>query len=171
MSPDGKALSSGAPARIGNCKEQMSATKRMTFTRRMKPQDSEQISRLHGLITGKPVTDEFFTLLAVHVADVDSACFVAEFEGMIVGFAIARILSLSPEQGKSAWIAAMDVDPSFVEQEIGVELAGEILRHYERLGISAVQTSIRWNDGGRLSFFRNLGFERSEFMCLVKKPN
>jgi L-amino acid N-acyltransferase YncA len=65
----------------------------------------------------------------------------------------------------------MGVAPGFVEHEIGRELASQILRYYEKHGIRVVHTSIKWNDGGRLTLFKTLGFERSEFMNLTKKPN
>lgn len=149
----------------------MNSTKRSTFTRPMKLEDSVEISRLHGLAARGPVDAGFLRLLEAHIMDGESACFVAEFEGRVVGFIIARLLTLSFEQEKGAWIVAMGVAPGVAEQDIGVELAAEILRYCETRGISGVHASVKWNSGDRLSLFRLLGFERSEFMNLTKKLN
>lgn len=134
----------------------------------MKLEDFEKIAHLHGLIAKEPQPG-FAKLLKAHMADEDCAGFVAEFEGNIVGFMIGHLVTLSLEQEKSAWIAAMGVDPGFIEQDIGVELAAQILRYFEGRGISAVHTCLKWNDGGRLSLFKALGFKRSQFINLTKK--
>ena len=159
----------GAVALEGKLRRAMKSTKRMAIIREMKPEDSEEISHLHGLIATEPIDAEFTGLLGAPIIDGDSVCFVAEFEGRIVGFIIGRLLSLSFKQDKSGWIAAIGVDPRFIEHDIGMALTAEILKYYERQGIRAVHASVKWNSVDRLSLLRALGFERSDFINLTKK--
>jgi N-acetylglutamate synthase-like GNAT family acetyltransferase len=69
---------------------------------------------------------------------------------------------------RSAWIATMGVDPDFMGQGIGARLAKEIFAFYRAKGIDNVYTSVRWDSTDMLSFFKTLGFDRSNFINLRK---
>jgi N-acetylglutamate synthase-like GNAT family acetyltransferase len=69
---------------------------------------------------------------------------------------------------KSAWIATLGVDPNFMGQGIGASLAKEIFTYYKEHGIENVYTSVRWDSTDMLSFFKTLGFDRSNFINLRK---
>jgi N-acetylglutamate synthase-like GNAT family acetyltransferase len=71
-------------------------------------------------------------------------------------------------EAKSAWIATLGVDPNFMGMGIGASLAHEILRFYKTEGIENVYTSVRWDSTDLLSFFKTLGFDRSNFINLRK---
>jgi ribosomal protein S18 acetylase RimI-like enzyme len=98
----------------------------------------------------------------------DEACFVAELNGKIVGFMISYILTAGFGMPKSAWIATLGVDPNFMGQDIGATLAEEILNYYKAQGVENVYTSVRWDSTDLLSFFKTLGFDRSNFINLRK---
>jgi hypothetical protein len=53
-------------------------------------------------------------------------------------------------------------------QEIGASLAKEIFEYYKAHGIDNVYTSVRWDSTDLLSFFKTLGFDRSNFINLRK---
>ena len=67
---------------------------------------------------------------------------------------------------KSAWIATVGVEPEFMGQGIGKALAEEIFRFYSEKNIKNVYTSVRWDSTDMLSFFKTLGFDRSNFINL-----
>jgi ribosomal protein S18 acetylase RimI-like enzyme len=67
---------------------------------------------------------------------------------------------------KSAWIAMFGVDPKFMGQGIGKKLAEEVFAFYRHKGITNIHTSVRWDSTDLLSFFKTLGFDRSEFINL-----
>jgi N-acetylglutamate synthase-like GNAT family acetyltransferase len=69
---------------------------------------------------------------------------------------------------KSAWIATLGVDPTCMGQGIGESLAKEIFSYYKGQGIENVYTSVRWDSTDLLSFFKTLGFDRSNFINLRK---
>jgi N-acetylglutamate synthase-like GNAT family acetyltransferase len=72
---------------------------------------------------------------------------------------------------KSAWIASLGVDPKYMGQGIGKRLAQEIFDVYKEKGIQNIFTSVRWDSADLLSFFKTLGFDRSDFINLRKQLN
>jgi len=136
--------------------------------RRLKIDDAYEISKIYSSITQKPVKTDFKRLIEVHAQKDEDACFVAELDNKIVGFMISYILTLGFGIEKSAWIATLGVNPKFMGQGIGAKLAEEILKFYKDEGITNVYTSVRWDSPDLLSFFKTLGFDRSDFMNLRK---
>jgi len=136
--------------------------------RRLKIDDAYEISKIYSSITQKPVKTDFKRLLEVHAQKDEDACFVAELDNKIVGFMISYILTLGFGIEKSAWIATLGVNPKFMGQGIGGKLAEEILKFYKNEGITNVYTSVRWDSPDLLSFFKTLGFDRSNFINLRK---
>lgn len=147
----------------------MDPDEKIARIRQMRSEDSEEISKIYGGITKKLVEADFATLIQEHAQGKDSACFVAELDGTVVGFMISYILTLGFGIEKSAWIATMGVHPRYMGQGIGARLAAEIFKSYEAQGIRRVYTSVRWDSTDLLSFFRTLDFERSDFINLTKK--
>jgi ribosomal protein S18 acetylase RimI-like enzyme len=136
--------------------------------RRLKKEDADEISRIYAAITMKPVNDDFKRVVEEHARRDDEACFVAEQDKKIVGFMISYILTAGFGIAKSAWIATLGVDPNFMGQGIGASLAKEIFKYYKAQGIENVYTSVRWDSTDLLSFFKTLGFNRSNFINLRK---
>jgi ribosomal protein S18 acetylase RimI-like enzyme len=147
----------------------MDLTVKNVFIRRMRTDDAEEISVIYESITKEPVGADFGKLVEEHVnKDADAACFVAEQDGKIVGFMISYVLPFGFGIERSAWIATMGVDPKCMGQGIGGRLALEIMSFYKSLGISYLHTSVRWDSTDLLSFFKTLGFDRSNFINLQK---
>ncbi len=136
--------------------------------RPMRSEDSDEIARIYGEITKKPVEADFADLIQVHAQGKDSACFVAELDGRVIGFMISYILTLGFGVETSGWIATMGVKPKYMGQGVGALLAEEIFKFYVAHGIKRVYTSVRWDSTDVLSFFRTLDFERSDFINLTK---
>ena len=136
--------------------------------RNLQKNDADEISRIYAAITMKPVDPGFKRVVEEHSQRDDEACFVAELNGKIVGFMISYILTAGFGMPKSAWIATLGVDPNFMGQDIGATLAEEILKYYKAQGVENVYTSVRWDSTDLLSFFKTLGFDRSNFINLRK---
>jgi ribosomal protein S18 acetylase RimI-like enzyme len=111
---------------------------------------------------------DFKRVVEGHAERKNEACFVAEREGKVVGFMISYILTAGFGMPKSAWIATLGVDPEFMGEGIGASLAEEIFIYYKAQGIENVYTSVRWDSSDMLSFFKTLGFDRSNFINLRK---
>ncbi len=136
--------------------------------RRLQKEDAEEISRIYAAITMKAVDPDFKRVVEDHAQRDDGACFVAQREDRVVGFMISYILTAGFGIAKSAWIATLGVDPNFMGQGIGESMAKEIFKYYSAQGIENVYTSVRWDSTDLLSFFKTLGFDRSNFINLRK---
>lgn len=137
--------------------------------RRLKTPDADDIGKIYGAITQKPVKTDFKKLIEKHAQRAEDACFVAEIDGRIIGFMISYILTLGFGIEKSAWIATLGVDPKYMGQGLGARIAEEIFKFYKVEGIKNVYTSVRWDSTDLLSFFKTLGFDRSNFINLRKE--
>jgi ribosomal protein S18 acetylase RimI-like enzyme len=136
--------------------------------REMKKEDVVEISAIYSGIIQKTVHPDFNGLIEQHAQRHEDICLVAELDGQIVGFMISYILTLGFGIEKSAWIATLGVKPEFMGQDIGKNLAKKIFEIYKSKGIENVYTSVRWNSSDLLSFFKTLGFDRSNFINLRK---
>ena len=136
--------------------------------RHLQKNDADEISRIYADITMKPVDPDFKRVVEEHAQRSDQACFVAEQDGKVVGFMISYILTAGFGMPKSAWIATLGVDPNCMGRSIGASLAEEIMNYYQAQGVENVYTSVRWDSTDLLSFFKTLGFDRSNFINLRK---
>ena len=137
--------------------------------RKLQTQDVEDINGLHAAITQAAVPEGFNDSVREHAEMEKGASFVAEVDGKVVGYMVSYIHFAGFGISKSAWIAMLGVDPGYMGQGIGDKLAGRILEHYQQIGIKDIYTSVRWDSSDLLSFFKKLGFDRSEFINLRKQ--
>jgi N-acetylglutamate synthase-like GNAT family acetyltransferase len=138
--------------------------------RKMRSRDIEDIERIYTLITKRALKADFRELVEDHadLRGTEMNCFVAELQGKVVGFMISHVITFSFGMEKSAWIATMGVDPKLMGQKIGARLAEEIFAFYKSQGITNIYTSVRWDATDVVSFFKTLGFNRSDFINLKK---
>ena len=138
------------------------------LVRKLKIEDAEDITRIHAAITQSPVQIDYKRVIKERVGKVDEASYVAEVKGKVVGYMISYIFYGGFGIEDSAWIAMFGIDPKFMGQGIGQELGKEIFRFYKEKGIKSIYTSVRWDSTDILSFFKTLGFDRSNFINLRK---
>lgn len=134
--------------------------------RKLREEDVEDIGRIQERITKSALPQGFQDIIREYAGKQENACFVAEHEGRIVGFMISSILSGIFGMERSAWIAILGVEPKYMGQDIGRALAAEIFSFFKEKGIKNIYTSVRWDSTDLLSFFKTLGFDRSNFINL-----
>ena len=137
--------------------------------REIRSKDSDQLSRIQSSITQTAVAIDFKKIVEDVAKNDEEAAFVAELDGEVVGYMITYILLSGFGIEKSAWIAMFGVDPRFMGQGIGKKLAEVVFEFYRRKGINNIHTSVMWDSTDLLSFFKTLGFDRSEFINLRKE--
>ena len=136
--------------------------------RKIKIEDIDDIKRIQASITQSPAKIDFSKIIEAQALKTEDTSFVAELEGRVVGYMISYILSGGFGIEMSAWIAMFGVDPKFMGEGIGMSLAEEIFEFYKGKGIKNIYTSVRWDSTDLLSFFKTLGFDRSNFINLRK---
>jgi ribosomal protein S18 acetylase RimI-like enzyme len=136
--------------------------------RRLEKKDVATINRIYQSITSRPA-DDLFEQIAVEQSPANNnACLVADVDGKVIGFIISYLLRGGFGMNRSAWIMTLGVDPSHMGEGIGVKLAQEVMNFYQSEGIDNIYTSVPWDSTDLLSFFKTMGFERSNFINLRK---
>ncbi len=136
--------------------------------RKMRKDDLDDVRRIDAAITKTPSRFEFKPIVAEAVKKSRNASLVAEIRGKVVGFMISYVSAGDFGTDKIAWIAMFGVDPKYMGQEIGKSLAKETFDYYHEKGVKKIYTSVKWDSTDILSFFKTLGFERSDFINLRK---
>ncbi|HYQ60018.1 MAG TPA: GNAT family N-acetyltransferase [Desulfatiglandales bacterium] len=127
------------------------------------------MSEIQSAIEKRPTLLDFKQIVAEQVKRKVDSSYVAEIKGKVVGFMISYITYGNFGADRCAWIAMFGVNPKLMGQGIGKRLAEEIFKVYKENGVTEVFTSVRWDAIDILSFFKTLGFERSNFINLWKK--
>ena len=132
--------------------------------------DAEAIQNIREAITADDADIDSEKLIEQQVRDDNGkASLVAEVNGSVAGYMISTTLYAGFGIKKSAWIMAIGVHPDYMGQGIGLALARKICEIYKNRGVEHIYSSVRWDSTDVLSFFKKLGFERSEFINLKKK--
>ena len=136
--------------------------------RRMRTQDAEAVLRIDEKITGTPHEAQWESRIIERVCNNPLGCLVAEAQGKVVGFIFGDIRGWEFAIPKSGWIEIVGVDPEYQGKGVARALIEKLHVYFRNHNVVKVMTMVNWNDGGLVSFFRTLGFERSDFIVLDK---
>ncbi len=132
--------------------------------------DAAAIQRIRSLISKEDADVDSEKIINQQTGDISKhASIVALIDNNVVGYMISNVLHAGFGLQKSAWIVAVGVDPAFMGLGVGKRMAYKILEIYKSQDIRYVYSSVAWDAIDLLSFFKALGFERSEFINLRKK--
>lgn len=132
--------------------------------------DAEAIQQIRKAISEDDAEVDFVKYIERQISEGDrKSSLVAEVDGKVVGYMISTTLYAGFGIKKSAWIMAIGVLPDYMGQGIGLKLADKICEIYKNKGVEYIYSSVIWDSTDVLSFFKKLGFERSEFINLKKK--
>ena len=137
--------------------------------RKLKKEDAQDVDRINTVITKEPAKDKFKRMVEELAQSAGNMSYVAEYRGKIVGYMITYLLYGGFGIEKSAWIATLGVEPKFMGQGIGKALANKIFKLYSEKNIKNIYTTVRWDSTDMLSFFKTLGFDRSNFINLRRE--
>lgn len=137
--------------------------------REIAAKDVEAIQEIRIAISEDDEHVNFRKFIEQKIADGSGkSSLVAEIDGKVVGFMISTTLYAGFGLKKSAWIMAIGVHPNYMGQGVGLELANKICEIYKEKGVNSIYSSVLWDSTDVLSFFKKLGFERSDFINLKK---
>ncbi len=144
--------------------------KTMAAIRRMKKEDIPRVAMIHRAImrTTARILGEFD--LELEFMDLRSTypegCLVAIEKGEVVGFLMSSQKSWGFGLVTSGWIELVGVLPDHMGRGIGHALGKAILAHFDEQDIDDVYTAVKWDYSDLITFFKSIGFGRSEFINL-----
>lgn len=132
--------------------------------------DAAAIQDIRKAISEDDAEVNFRKIIEMHISEgAGKSSLVAEINGDVIGYMISTSLYAGFGIKKSAWIMDLGIHPDHMGQGIGMKLAEKICDVYKGKGIKYIYSSVVWDSTDVLSFFKKLGFERSEFINLKKK--
>jgi ribosomal protein S18 acetylase RimI-like enzyme len=137
-------------------------------TRRIKAEDVPQIVAIQESIIQKKVSKKWIQMVKDHLRKQEGIGFVALKDAQVVGFIIGEIKGEGFGLEQSGWIEVVEVHPKQMGIGIGRALAGKLFDFFKKKGIHDIYTTVRWDAGDMLSFFKAIGFDRSTFINLRK---
>jgi len=137
--------------------------------REIRLEDTQAIQDIRIAISEEDARVDFQKLMEQHVSGGNGkTSLVAEVNGKVAGYMISTTLYAGFGIGKSAWIMSFGVHPDYMGQGLGLKLANRICDIYKEKGVGSIYSSVMWDSIDVLSFFKKLGFARSEFINLKK---
>jgi len=138
-------------------------------THQIKAEDVPQIIAIQQAITQKKVSRRWVQMVENHLRKQDAVGFVATRDNKVIGFIVGEVKGEGFGLEQSGWIEVVGVHPSQMGVGIGHALAHRLFQYFKRRGIRDVYTAVRWDAVDMLSFFKSIGFDRSEFINLIRR--
>lgn len=137
--------------------------------RSMEKGDLEAVSSIQEtIIQGRP-SSTWKMALADQVGRSFSRSLVAVKDGQVVGFIISDVNQGAFGADLSGWLGWIGVSPKLMGQGVGRALALKLFELFKEEGVENIYTAVRWDSVDMLSFFKSLGFDRSNFINLRKR--
>lgn len=140
--------------------------------RRMTVRDIDEVLRIDEKITGQPHAAYYESKCAGYIARSPETCLVAthrESGGRVVGFIMGDVRGWEFATKLAGWLEVLGVDPEYHHRGISRALMDALFESFRRAGVSVVNTMINWNDGDLIDYFRAHGFERGDYVNLVRR--
>ena len=150
--------------------ENAMALKKIRF-RKLTVEDLPQVIHIQEIITKKKIGPKKITQWGDTIQNDSSLSLVALDGDQVVGFVISEIMTNSFGLDQSGWIKIMGVHPKHMGTGIGQSLITQLFRQFKKKKINEIYTAARWDSVDLLSFFKSVGFNRSNFINLYKKLN
>jgi len=136
--------------------------------RNMTVRDIDEVLRIDEKITGKPHAPYYESKVASYISRGPDYCLVAEHRNHVVAFVLGDVRGWEFAAELSGWLEIIGVDPEYHGQGVSRTLMNELFARLKRAGVTIVNTMVNWNDGDLIDYFSANGFERGEYVNLVK---
>ena len=136
--------------------------------RKVRAEDVPELVSIQESILQKKISKKWVRTVEDRLRKQGAVGFVASKDGQLVGFLIGEIKGEGFGLEESGWIEMVGVHPRQMGAGIGRILAEKLFAFFKKEGIHDIHTSVRWDAGDMLSFFKAIGFDRSPFINLRK---
>ena len=141
--------------------------------RPMKEKDISQAADIHRKVVreglGQGMDYAIKDLFVSFIKKSPKTCLVAEKDNKVAGFIIGGIKEWGFGVERSGWIEMIEVDPKLMGKGIGKTLGEALVKYFKEEGTKEVYTSVKWDSGDLIAFFKSIGFDKSSFINLEFK--
>ena len=137
--------------------------------RKMTVRDIDQVLRLDEKIMGRPHAAYFESQCDAYIKRAPDTCLVAEHRNHVVGFVLGDVRGWEFASELAGWLEVIGVDPNYQGRGISQMLLRDLFTSFRRAGVAVANTMVNWNDGDLVDYFRAQGFERGEYVNLVRR--
>jgi N-acetylglutamate synthase-like GNAT family acetyltransferase len=139
----------------------------------MKEIDISQAADIHRKVMreglGQSMNYAIEDLFSSFIEKSSKTCLVAEIENKVAGFIIGFIKKWGFGLEKSGWIEMIEVDPKLMGKGIGKKLGAALINQFRDEEIKEIYTTVKWDSGDLIAFFKSIGFQKSDFINLKNK--
>jgi len=137
-------------------------------TRPMEHEDIDNVLAIDRKITGKRRAVTYTELITGDLGGVLALSFVAEVDGVVQGFLLARRIYIVAPPGEVGLIQILGVDPDYQRHGIATKMVNALLDTCRDKKLNAVRIMINQRDSQLVGLFEHLGFRRGELVDYTK---
>jgi L-amino acid N-acyltransferase YncA len=141
--------------------------------RPMNEKDISQAAEIHHKVVreglGQGIYYNIEDLFSSFIKKCPKTCFVAEVDNRVAGFIIGGIKEWGFGVERSGWIEMIEVDPKLMGKGIGKSLGEALIKYFKNESIKELYTTVKWDSGDLIAFFKSIGFDKSNFINLEFK--
>jgi ribosomal protein S18 acetylase RimI-like enzyme len=134
----------------------------------MEPEDIDSVLAIDRKITGVRRAVTYTDLITGDLGGVLGLSLVAEVNGQVAGFILARRVYVWEPVNEVGLIQILGVDPDYWRQGIATKLVKALLDTCQSKKLSAVRIMINERDSQLQGLFEHLGFRRGRLIDYTK---
>ncbi|MBA7653216.1 hypothetical protein ES703_61060 [subsurface metagenome] len=136
--------------------------------RPMEPEDIDAVLAIDKKISGVRRAVTYTDLITGDLGGVLDLSFVAEVDGHIAGFILARRSYVGEPVAEVGLVQILGVDPDYGRQGIATKLVEALLESGQSENLKAVRIMIKERDSQLQAFFAHMGFKRGQLIDYTK---
>ena len=136
--------------------------------RSMEHEDIEAVLAIDRKITGVRRAITYTDLITGDLGGVLNLSLVAEVDGHVAGFILARRAFVGEPVAEVGLIQILGVDPDYQRQGIATNMVNTLLDNCQTKKLSAVRIMVNERDSQLQGLFGHLGFRRGELIDYTK---
>jgi ribosomal protein S18 acetylase RimI-like enzyme len=137
--------------------------------RPMEPIDIDRVLAIDSKITGTRRAATYTDLIIGDLGKIPDLSFVAEVNGEVQGFLLARRAYFGEPFDEVGMIHILGVDPDYWRQGVATEMVNALVETCREKNLNAVRIMVDQSDNQLKSLFEQLGFRRGSLVDYTKK--
>jgi ribosomal protein S18 acetylase RimI-like enzyme len=137
--------------------------------RPMEPMDIDRVLAIDSQITGQRRAATYTDLLIGDLGKIPDLSFVAEVNGEVHGFLLARRAYFGEPFDEVGMIHILGVEPDYWRQGIATRMVNALVETCQEKNLNAVRIMVDQSDDQLQSLFQQLGFRRGTLVDYTKK--